>query len=53
MTAIRSHAIASILTDPNASTVKRLAWAYGCALKGSEIEAKLLAVLIARIKRMP
>lgn len=53
MTVVRSHTVASILIDPESSSVKRLAWAYGCSPKGSDVEAQLLELLVARIKRIP
>jgi len=42
--------IAGILADPSNASLKRIAWAYGCARKGSDEEAKLLAVLLERAK---
>ena len=36
--------------NPNTASIKRLAWAYGCAKKGSDEEKQLLAVLVARIQ---
>ena len=42
---------ASILEDPDRSSLKRLAWAYGCAKKGSEEERALGEILIARVMR--
>lgn len=46
--------LASIFTaaDPSSVSTKRLAWAYGCSHKGSEAEAELLAMLVARIREM-
>lgn len=38
-----------VLDDPDSCTLKRAAWAYGCAAKGSEVEAKLLAILIRKV----
>src|SRR5882762_3104823 len=40
----------AIIADPDKYTLKRAAWAYGCAAKGSEIEAALLAVLIEKTR---
>jgi hypothetical protein len=37
---------ASILSNPDASSLKRLAWAYGCAKKGSDEERILRSILI-------
>ena len=33
-----------------AASLKRIAWAYGCAKKGSDEERALLAVLVERIQ---
>lgn len=35
------------IIDPNAS-LKRIAWAYGCSKKGSDEEAKLKKILLAK-----
>jgi len=46
-----THAVAAaVLANPDSYSLKRVAWAYGCAKKGSDDEAKLLEVLVARIK---
>jgi len=37
-----------IAGDPGV-TLKRLAWAYGCARKGSDEERKLRALLVQRV----
>jgi hypothetical protein len=42
---------ASILVNPDASSLKRIAWAYGCAKKGSDEERLLRAILIARVQQ--
>jgi hypothetical protein len=38
-----------VISDPSAS-LKRIAWAYGCAKKGSDEERMLLDILVARVK---
>ena len=43
-------AFEAIVADPEKYTLKRAAWAYGCAAKGSAIEAALLDVLITRVR---
>lgn len=36
--------------DLETATLKRIAWAYGCAEKGSDDEKRWLAVLVERIQ---
>lgn len=43
---------AGILTNPDAHSVKRIAWAFGCARKGSDEEAALYRVLRERFAKM-
>ncbi len=40
----------SIITNPDIASLKRVAWAYGCSKKGSDEEAALLAILLAKAK---
>lgn len=40
---------ASILIEPHKASLKRLAWAYGCAKKGSDEEARLLKLMRERV----
>ncbi len=40
----------SIFADPEAASLKRVAWAYGCSKKGSDEEAALLAILLSKAK---
>lgn len=42
-----------ILTAPDAASVKLVAWAYGCAKRGSDDERQLLEILVAKIKELP
>lgn len=44
-----STAIFSIITNPDQASLKRLAWAFGCAKKGSTEEAQLERLLIDRV----
>ena len=39
------------LRDPAKTSLKRLAWAYGCAAKGSDEEKAILDILLARMAR--
>lgn len=48
--AVSTDAQMSILQNPGGSSIKRIAWAYGCAKKGSQEEEMLLRVLLARIR---
>lgn len=40
---------AHVLLDPKSSSLKRIAWAFGCARKGSDEERQLEAVLRAKL----
>lgn len=35
--------------DPSTMTIKRLAWAFGCAAKDSELESKLYRALVEKV----
>jgi hypothetical protein len=35
----------NIFSDPDAASLKRVAWAYGCIRAGSDDEARLLGLL--------
>ncbi len=48
---VRTPAQTEILADPEKCSLKRAAWAYGCALKGSDVEAELLEVLVRKVSR--
>lgn len=39
---------ATVLTNPDGVSLKRAAWAYGCAKKDSAEEAALLDILLAK-----
>jgi hypothetical protein len=41
---------ASVIENPKGSTIKRIAWVYGCAKAGSDIETELLRILIEKIR---
>lgn len=47
----RAKTMAAIFDDPDSVSLKRIAWAYGCARKGSDEEEKLLAVLLEKAKK--
>lgn len=38
------------MIDTSKWSLKRLAWAYGCAAKGSPLEAELLSKLLERAR---
>lgn len=40
---------AEVAADPASMTIKRLAWAFGCAAKDSELEIQLYRALVQRI----
>jgi hypothetical protein len=42
---------ASVIQNPDAASLKRIAWAYGCARKGSDEELVLRAILFDRAAR--
>lgn len=47
---VRQRQAATILCmDPSQVSVKRLAWAFGCAPKGSDEEIALYRALIAKV----
>lgn len=41
--------VGAIIENPASATTKRLAWAYGCARKGSPEEQLLYDILCARL----
>lgn len=40
-----------ILTNPDAASLKRVAWVYGCTKPGSDSERQLRDILIEKAKR--
>jgi hypothetical protein len=48
-----SRNTASIIADPDSASLKRIAWAFGCAKHGSDEEMQLRAILIAKIQQEP
>lgn len=44
--------VSKILADPSAVSLKRIAWAFGCAKKDSEEEEALYRVLVARVDQV-
>lgn len=44
---------ASVIEDPDRASLKRIAWAYGCAKKGSDEERMLRTILLERARREP
>lgn len=49
-----SHAIAAILVEPDLDkvSVKRIAWAFGCARKDTEEERQLYRLLLRKLDRV-
>ena len=47
---VQTRTAASVLEDPDACSLKRAAWAYGCAKKDSDEERALLAVLLSKTR---
>lgn len=43
-------ACANIFANPEQASLKRVAWAYGCAKKDSDEEGELLKLLIERMR---
>ena len=43
-----SESIARVIAQADTCSLKRLAWAYGCAKKGSDMERQLEALLRQR-----
>lgn len=48
---VRTVQAFSVLTNPDAASLKRIAWAFGCAKKGSDEEARLHEILVERVRR--
>lgn len=44
-----TRAAAGIIADPGSGSIKRLAWAFGCAKKGSDEEVELYRILVERM----
>lgn len=44
------HGFELVVASTDKQTLKRIAWAYGCAPKGSDEERRLLAILVERIQ---
>lgn len=51
MSSTPNKTLSEIATNPDACSLKRAAWAYGCAKKGSDIEAALLDVLVRKVRQ--
>ena len=47
-----SRQVADILINPDGASVKRIAWAFGCAKKDSDEECALYRVLRERMERV-
>lgn len=45
-----SKGIANLLCNPDGATMKRIAWAFGCARKDSDEEAALYKILRERFE---
>lgn len=45
-------AIANVFVNPDGASIKKLAWAYGCAKRGSDEERQLLELLVARVRKL-
>lgn len=50
---VRQRTVAAILSDPERCSLKRLAWAYGCAPKGSDEERQLREILLEKARVNP
>ncbi len=48
---VRTDTQASIIADPDRASLKRIAWAFGCAKKDSDEEAMLRRILIVRAQK--
>ena len=44
---------AEILVNPDKASLKRVAWCYGCARKGSDVERELLRILLTKVRALP
>lgn len=45
----RSRTSADIIANPDGVSIKRIAWAFGCAKKDTEEERALFVVLVKKI----
>jgi hypothetical protein len=52
MSVVKTNTVASILSDPDMSSVKRIAWAYGCSKRDSYEERMLYEALVERIRKV-
>lgn len=43
---------AGIIENPQSSSVKRLAWAFGCAKRDSDEEIALYRILVDRVRAL-
>lgn len=43
---------ATVLINPESASLKRVAWAFGCAKKGSDEERALLEILLAKVRAL-
>jgi hypothetical protein len=50
-TAVRVGTL-GIFADPDGASLKRIAWAFGCAKKGSDEEIALFRILRERFERL-
>lgn len=50
---VNQRTVAAILVNPDACSLKRLAWAFGCAPKGSDEERQLRELLLEKVKQLP
>lgn len=48
-TLVSSRAALSVIEDPDSCTLKRIAWAFGCARKDSDEERMLHDILVSRV----
>lgn len=50
--AVKMKGISNLLTNPDGASLKRIAWAFGCAKKDSLEEDALRRLLVQRILAM-
>jgi hypothetical protein len=52
MNAAVRTAAATVFADPNGASIKRVAWAFGCAKKDSDEEVKLYRILLEKVAQI-
>lgn len=49
---LNRNVVHTLCTDLDAVSIKRIAWAFGCAKRDSEEESELYRMLLAKVERI-